>query len=79
MEELDEFEHFKLKKYQPKIREMTARCLTGELCEIRVGPVEEKGKIFPQDIIFLKALISEAASLLSNSLVTTARCFQPIG
>ncbi len=44
MEELDEFEHFKRKKYQPKVRERTARCLAGESCEIMVGPVEEKGK-----------------------------------
>ncbi len=32
MEELDEFEHFKRKKYQQKVRETTARCLTGESC-----------------------------------------------
>jgi hypothetical protein len=47
VEELDEFERFKRKKYQPKVREMTARCLTGELCEIMVGPVEEKRKNLP--------------------------------
>jgi hypothetical protein len=28
-EELEEFESFKRKKYQPKVREVTARCLTG--------------------------------------------------
>ena len=43
-EELEEFEHFKRKKYQPKVREVTARCLTGESCEIIVGPVDQKGK-----------------------------------
>jgi hypothetical protein len=43
-EELEEFEHFKCKKYQPKVREVTARCLTGELCQIMVGPVNQKGK-----------------------------------
>ncbi len=47
MEELDEFERFKQKRYQPKVRETTARCLTGELCEIMVGPDEEKGKNLP--------------------------------
>ncbi len=47
MEELDEFECFKRTKYQPKVREMTARCLTGESCEIMVGPVEGKGKNLP--------------------------------
>jgi hypothetical protein len=47
MEELDEFEHFKRKKYQLKVRGTTARCLTGESCVIMVGPVEEKGKHLP--------------------------------
>ncbi len=46
-EELEEFEHFKHKNYQPKVREMTARCLTGESCQIMIGPVEEKGKNIP--------------------------------
>ena len=41
-EELDEFEHWKRKKYKPKVREMTARCLFGELSEVMVGPVEEE-------------------------------------
>ncbi len=45
--ELEEFEHFKHKKYQPKIREVTARCLTGESCQIMVGPVNQKGKSIP--------------------------------
>ncbi len=43
-EELDEFERWKRKKYQPKVLEMTARCLTGELSEVMVGPVEEEKK-----------------------------------
>ena len=43
-EELEEFEHFKRKKYQPKVREVTVRYLTGESCEIIVGPVDQKGK-----------------------------------
>jgi hypothetical protein len=42
-EELEEFERFKHKKYQPKVREVTVRCLTGELCQIMVGPVDKKG------------------------------------
>ncbi len=46
-EELYEFERFKHKKYQPKVRETTARCLTGESCEIMVRPVKEKGKNLP--------------------------------
>jgi hypothetical protein len=37
----------KHKKYQPTVRETTARCLTGKLCEIMVGPVEEKGNNLP--------------------------------
>jgi hypothetical protein len=41
-EELEEFKHFKHKKYQPNVREVTARCLTGELCQIMVGPVGQK-------------------------------------
>jgi hypothetical protein len=45
--EMEEFEYFKHKKYQPKVRDMTARCLTGELCQIIVGPVEENGKKLP--------------------------------
>jgi hypothetical protein len=32
------------KKYQPKVREVTARCLTEESCQIMVGPVNQKGK-----------------------------------
>jgi hypothetical protein len=47
MNELDEFERFQRKKHQPKVREMTARCLTGESCEIMVSPVEEKRKNLP--------------------------------
>ena len=43
-EELEEIEHFKRKKYQPNVREVTARCLTGELCQIMVGPVDQKRK-----------------------------------
>jgi hypothetical protein len=46
-EELEEFECFKHKKYQPKVKEVTARCLTGESCQIRVGPVNQKGKNIP--------------------------------
>jgi hypothetical protein len=48
-EELEEFEHFKHKQYQPKIRELTARCLTGQSCQIMVGPVDEKGKNLPSE------------------------------
>jgi hypothetical protein len=44
---LEEFEHFKHKKYQPKVREVTARCLTGESCQFIVGPVDQKGKNLP--------------------------------
>jgi hypothetical protein len=73
------FNIFKCKKYQPKGRETTAKCLSGELCEIMVSPVEEKGKKIPQDIIFLSTLITKAALMLYNFLVTTARCFQPFG
>ena len=43
-EELEEFEHFKRKKYQLKVREVTARCLTGESCQIMVAPFDQKGK-----------------------------------
>jgi hypothetical protein len=43
-EELEEFERFKRKKHQPKVREVTARCLTGESCQIMVDPVDQKGK-----------------------------------
>jgi hypothetical protein len=43
-EKLEEFEHFKRKKYHPNVREVTARCPTGELCQIMVGPVDQKGK-----------------------------------
>ena len=46
-EELEDFERFKRKKYQPNVRGVTARCLTGELCQIMVGPVEEKGNNLP--------------------------------
>ncbi len=46
-EEMEEFEYFKHKKYQSKVRDMTARCLTGESCQIMVGPVEEDGKNLP--------------------------------
>jgi hypothetical protein len=46
-EELDEFERWKHKKYQPKVREMTVRHLTGESCEVMVGPVEERQKNLP--------------------------------
>ncbi len=46
-EELEEFERYKHKKYQPKVREVTARCLTGESCQIMVGPVNQKGKNIP--------------------------------
>ena len=46
-EEQEEFEHFKWKKYLPKLKETTVRCLTGDLCQIIVGPVEEKGKNLP--------------------------------
>ncbi len=35
------------KKFQPKVREVTARCLTGELCQIMVGPVNQKGNNLP--------------------------------
>ncbi len=47
MEELEEFEHFKRKKYQPKVREVIAGCLIGELCQIMVGPVNQKRKNLP--------------------------------
>jgi hypothetical protein len=44
-EELEEFKRFKCKKYQPNVREVTARCLTtGESCQIMVGPVGQKRK-----------------------------------
>ncbi len=46
-EELEEFERFKRKKYQPKAREVAAWCLTGESCQIMVGPVNQKGKNIP--------------------------------
>jgi hypothetical protein len=46
-EELEEFERFKRKKYQPKVREVTARCLAGESCQIMVGPVDQKEKNIP--------------------------------
>jgi hypothetical protein len=46
-EELEKFKHFKCKKYQQNVREVTARCLTGELCQIMVGPVDQKGKYLP--------------------------------
>jgi hypothetical protein len=46
-EELEEIEHFKGKKYQPNVRGVTARCQTGELCQIMVGPVDQKGKNLP--------------------------------
>jgi hypothetical protein len=78
-EELEEFEYFKSKKYHPKVREVTARCLTGESCQIMVGPVDQKGKIFPQDIIFLTTWMFEVVLILSNSLVIIASCFQPFG
>ena len=42
-----------------------------------VGPVNQKGKIFPQDIIFLITLMLEVALILSNSSVIIASCFQP--
>jgi hypothetical protein len=45
--ELEEFERFKHKRYQPKVREVTARCLTGESRQIMVGPVDQKGKNIP--------------------------------
>jgi hypothetical protein len=45
-EELEEFESLKRKKYQPRVRKVTARCLTGESCQIMVGPVTKKEKIF---------------------------------
>jgi len=48
-EELEEYERFKHKKYQPKVREVTARCLTGESCQIMVGPVDQKGKILSSE------------------------------
>ncbi len=46
-QELEEFERFKRKKYQPKVREVTARCLTGKSCQIMVGPVNQKGNNLP--------------------------------
>jgi hypothetical protein len=46
-EELEDFERFKRKKYQPNVRGVTARCLTGELCQIIVSPVDQKGKNLP--------------------------------
>ncbi len=78
-EELEEFERFKCKKYQPKVREVTATCLTGESCQIMVGPVDQKGKIFPQDIIFLTTLMFKVVLTLSDSSVIIASCFQPFG
>jgi len=44
-EKLEEFERFKRKKYQPKVREVTASYLTGESCQIMVGPVEKKSSL----------------------------------
>jgi hypothetical protein len=80
-EELEEFERFKRKKYQPNVREVTARCLTGESCQIMVGPVGQKRKkFFPQFIIFLTSLKFEVALILSDSSVIIAsHCFQPFG
>jgi hypothetical protein len=47
-DELEEFERFKKrKKYQPEVREVTARSLTGESCQNMVGPVDQKGKNTP--------------------------------
>jgi hypothetical protein len=77
--ELEEFEHFRCKKFQPKVREMTARFLTGESCQIKVGPVEEKGKNLLSGHNLFDYLISEAALIMFDSLVTTARCFQLFG
>ncbi len=34
-------------KYQPKVREVPARCLTGKSCQIMVSPVDQKGKNLP--------------------------------
>ena len=78
-EELEEFERFKCKKYQLKVREVTARCLTGELCQIMVGPVDQKGKNLPSGIIFLTTLMFKAVLIISNSSVIIASCFQPFG
>jgi hypothetical protein len=47
--ELEEFERFKRKKYQPNVREVTARCLTGKLCQIMVSPVDQNGKNLPSE------------------------------
>ena len=41
-EELDEFEHWKRKAYQPKVREMTVGHLTGESSEVMVCPLRKK-------------------------------------
>ncbi len=43
-EELEKFKHFKCKKYHPNVKEVIARCLTGESCQIMVGPVGQKRK-----------------------------------
>jgi hypothetical protein len=66
--ELEEFEHFKRKKYLPKVREVTARCLTGELCQIMVGPVNQKGKNLSSGHILLTTLMFEVVLILSNPL-----------
>jgi hypothetical protein len=79
-EELEEFECFKCKKYQPNVREVTARCLTGELCQIMVGPVDQKGKNLPSGIIFLTTLTFKVALILSeSSVIIASHCFQPFG
>ena len=41
-----------MEKFLPKLKETIARCLARELCQIMVGPVEQKGEKIPSSHTF---------------------------